>query len=124
MTMIVMFELKGIWCVCIYVCVGFQESSLLIICARTAEDYDDDVDKRMTTRIGESSSSFSSCRLSLSLLMLCHSRLDQQADRRRKKRKKYIRREGTYELSILLKHTPHSYMLLSLCVYETMLSCR
>lgn len=89
--MIVMFELKGIWCVCIYVCVGFQESSLLIICARTAEDYDDDVDKRMTTRIGESSSSFSSCRLSLSLLMLCHSRLDQQADRRRKKRKKYTK---------------------------------
>ena len=70
-------------CVCVYVCVGFQESSFLIICARTAEDYDDDVDKRMTTSTGESPSSFSSCRLSLSLLTLCHSRLDQQADRRR-----------------------------------------
>lgn len=36
----------------------------------------------------------SSCRLSLSLLTLCHSRLDQQADRRRKKRKKYISMKG------------------------------
>ncbi len=91
MTMIVMFELKGILCVwmyvcmCIYVCVGFQESSLLIICARTTEDYEDDDDKRMTTAIAAESSSFSLCRLSLSLLMLCHSRLDQQADRQRKK---------------------------------------
>ncbi len=59
--MIVMFELKGILCVCmcVYVCVGFQESSLLIICARTAEDYDDD-DKRMTTTVVESVSSSSS----------------------------------------------------------------
>lgn len=98
MTMIVVFELKGILCVsmcvcvcmCIYVCVGFQESSLLIICARTAEDYDEDNDdNRMTTAIAASTTTTSSsslCRLSLSLPMLCHSRLDQQADRRRKKK--------------------------------------
>lgn len=108
--MIVMFELKGIWCVCanVYVCVGFQESSFLIICARTAEDYDDDVDKRMTTSTGESPSSFSSCRLSLWLLTLCHSRLDQQADRWREgeDEEEKIWKERTYELSILLKHTP------------------
>jgi hypothetical protein len=79
-------------CMCIYVCVGFQESSFLIICARTAEDYDEDDDeddKKMTTAIAAaaaaSSCSFSLYCLSLSLLMLCHPRLDQRTDRRRKK---------------------------------------
>jgi hypothetical protein len=93
-------------CVCIYVCVGFQESSLLIICARTAEDCnDDEEDKRMTTAIA-TSSSFSLCRLSLSLLMLCHPRLDQRTDRQKRKEKTLKNR---IQLSILLKHAPHAY---------------
>ena len=66
-------------------CVGFRESSLLIICARTAgENYD--ADKRMKTATG-TYFSCSSCSLSLFAAgnAQCRPQLDQRTNRRREK---------------------------------------
>jgi hypothetical protein len=66
----------------------------------------------MTTALA-TSSSFSFCRLSLSLLMLYHPRLDQRTDRQKRKKK--------YEEKDLVIYSPKTYAICThthLCMYK------